>query len=180
MKEVNIMYYNAVLLNGGNPTAFFNELDNVATRLGLTFDWLCNAIWCESKFKPTAKNPSSTASGLIQMLEANCKTFAGMSSSEFRKLSNIQQLKGVEAYLRSMIKSAGKPKDWVDTYCLIFQPIWVGKPDSATLSKSASNVNSYIDSDKNGLVSKGEFRIWANKQLPIGLTTWQLKKASPI
>jgi hypothetical protein len=178
--NVNAIYYALVMANGGNPTAFFNALEGVAGRLGINFDWLCNVIYIESGFKPTAKNPISTASGLIQMLENNCRAFAGMSASEFRKLNNIQQLKGVEGYLKAQIRSFGKPKDWIDTYCLVFQPVWVGKSDTAVLSKSGSESNAYIDLNKNGVVTKGEFRIWANRRLPVNVKTQEVKKLSPI
>lgn len=166
--DINSKYVAAVQKHGGNPTAFFNALDAMAKRLGIPVEWICNVIWIESGFNQKAKNSQSTASGLIQMLNSNCIAYAGVSYQIFLTYTNIQQLKGVEGYFKAMIKSAGKPRDWFETYCLVFQPVWVGKADSVTLSQAGYSVNKYIDLNKDGKITKGEFRTWANKQLPGG------------
>jgi hypothetical protein len=168
--QVKKAYIDAVNKHGNNATAFFTELKKVSERLGLQFDWMCDAMWCESRFNHKAVNPYGGASGLIQFVPSTAIGL-GTTVQKIRLMSNLEQLPYVEKYHRNQIKSFGKPKDWIDTYCLVFQPIWVGKPDTSTLNKerfngSAYNGNKMLDLDKNGFITKAEFRKWANNQLP--------------
>lgn len=162
--NVKKIFYDAVQANGNNADLFFLELFKVSNRLGISFDWLCNAIWSESRFKSTAYNKNGAA-GLIQFVQSTALGI-GTNIQAIRKMTNIEQLPYVERYLKSQIITAGKPKDWIDTYCLIFQPAWVGKPDTAVLKSNAYLGNSYIDQNKDKIITKAEFRIWANKQIP--------------
>lgn len=162
--NVKKIYFDTVQANSKNANEFFAELAKMATRLNLNFDWVCDAMWCESRFKPTAYNPYGAA-GLIQFVSSTAKGI-GTTLEAIRTMSNVKQLYYVEKYLKSQILSAGKPKDWIDTYCLVFQPAWVGKPDTATLSNNAYKGNYFLDLNKDKRITKAEFRIWANNQLP--------------
>ncbi|WP_113636105.1 transglycosylase SLT domain-containing protein [Nubsella zeaxanthinifaciens] len=160
-------YINLVNKNSGNAAEFFTALDAMAKRLGIPVEWICDVMYIESGFKPTAKNPNSSASGLIQFMEATAKGL-GTTTAAILKMTNVQQIPYVERYFKGQIASAGKPRDWFDTYCLVFYPVWVKAADTATLSQAAYKANSYIDLNKDGKVTKAEFRQWASSKLPKG------------
>lgn len=160
-------YIELVNKNSGNANSFFTALDAMAKRLGIPVEWICDVIYIESGFRPAIKNPNSSASGLIQFMEATAKGL-GTTTAAIRAMTNIQQIPFVERYFKGQIASAGKPKDWFDTYCLVFYPVWVKATDTATLSKAAYAANSYIDLNKDGTVTKAEFRKWASSKLPNG------------
>lgn len=167
--QIKTKYIALVTLHSRNSTAFFQGLNAVATRLGFPVEWLADCIYSESEFNPKAKNPNSTASGLIQFMEATAKSL-GTTTLAIRSMSNIQQLPFIERYLKGQIQSVGKPKDALDVYLLIFYPAWVGKPDTALASDAAYRSNSYIDLNKDAKLTKGEFRTWFNKRVAGGPT----------
>lgn len=147
-----------------NPKEFFTKLEQVAKRLGFPASWLADVIYIESKFKTTAKNPKSSATGLIQFVEKTAKGL-GTTTSKLYKMSNLEQLDFVEMYFKVQIGRFGTPKTFFDAYCLVFYPVWANKPDTATLPPLASKANIGIDLNKDKIVSKGEFRIWAHRQV---------------
>lgn len=180
--NVNAIYYAIVLKNGGNPTAFFNAVDAMCTRLAIPTNAMLDCMYIETAgtFSPSKKNPGSTATGLIQFMESTAR-WLGTTTSALSKMSNVEQLVYVEKYFKSIIKSVGKtPKDFFDVYCCIFQPVWVGASDSAKLADSSYAANRGIDINKDAKITRGEFRNWALKQLPLKLTTQEVKKPSPI
>lgn len=176
--DVKLAYYTKVTLHSGNPIEFFTALQGVADRLGVPMSWLADCIYLESEFNPKAKASTSTASGLMQLIEANCQFFARTSAENYRKLSNVKQLPGIESYLKAQIKSFGKPKDWFDLYCLVFYPVWTGKSDNALLDSGAYSSNKSIDVNKDGHITKGEFRQVVTKRLPGGAAA-TIKKLLP-
>lgn len=160
-------YIDLVNKHSGNANAFFTALDAMAKRLGFPVEWVCDVIYIESGFQPAIKNPNSSASGLIQFMEATAKGL-GTTTAAIRSMTNIQQIPLIERYFNGQMARAGKPKDWFDTYCLVFYPVWVKASDTATLSNAAYAANSYIDLNKDGKITKAEFRAWASKKIPSG------------
>jgi hypothetical protein len=158
-------YIDLVNKHSGNASAFFTALDAMAKRLGFPVEWVCDVIFIESGFQPAIKNPNSSASGLIQFMEATAKGL-GTTTAVIRSLTNIQQIPLIERYFKGQMASAGKPKSWFDVYCLVFYPVWVKAADRATLSSAAYKANSYIDLNKDGKITKAEFRKWAENKLP--------------
>lgn len=175
--NVKKLYIELVDKYSNNSAQFFTALDALSNRLGIPMDWICDVIYIESGFKPTAKNPNSTASGLIQFMEATARGL-GTTTASILKMTNIQQLPYVERYFQNQIRTFGRPKDWFDTYCLVFYPVWVSKSDDATLSASAYKANSYIDINKDGKITKAEFRQWASKRIPNSMVL-TVKKQCP-
>lgn len=180
--DVNTIYYAIVLKKFNNPTAFFNAVELMCNRLGVPTNAMLDCMYIETRgtFSPSEKNPNSSATGLIQFMESTAK-WLGTTTAALAKMSNVEQLVYVEKYFKTIIKQVGKtPKDFFDCYCCIFQPAWVGASDSAKLANSAYAANKGIDLNKDGSITRGEFRAWAVKQLPINITTKQVKKQSPI
>lgn len=168
--EVRKQYIDAVNKNANNAPQFFTELERICKNLGLQLDWVASVMWIETGkiFSPSIKNPTSTASGLIQFMEATAKEL-GTTTLALRQMSNIQQLKYVELYFKKRISAFGQPKDFFDTYCLVFYPVWIKKPDTDLMSIPTGNANISIDKvfgNKDGRVSKAEFRKFALSKLP--------------
>lgn len=162
--QVKEAYKNLAMKAGQNPTFFFQALNGVATRLKIPLDWLCDIIYIESKFNPQAKNPNSTATGLIQFMASTALSL-GTTTSDLKGMNGVQQLPYVEKYFKAQIAQRGQPKTFFDCYCLVFYPIWVNAPDSSRLAQSAYTANKGLDLDKNGSITKSEFRNWALKQV---------------
>jgi len=167
--QIKTKYIALVTLHSRNSTAFFQGLNAVCERLGFPVEWMADCIYSESEFNPKAKNPEGSASGLIQILESTAKAL-GTSTAAIRGMTNIEQLPWIEKYFKMQIKAFGKPKDAFDVYLLIFYPAWVGKVDSTPANDSAYRSNSYIDLNKDGKLTKGEFRTWFNKRVAGGPT----------
>ncbi len=166
-------YIDLVNRYSGNADAFFTALDAMAKRLGFPVEWACDVIYIESGFQPSIKNPNSSASGLIQFMEATAKGL-GTTTAAIRAMTNLQQIPYVERYFKGQIATFGKPRDWFDTYCLVFYPTWVKKDDNATIAPSAYTANKSIDLNKDGKITKGEFRKWATSKIPnsnVGVVT---------
>lgn len=163
--QVRQKYIDLVNKHSGNAPAFFAALEGVASRLGIQPEWIADVMYIESGFSPSIKNTGSTASGLIQFMEATAKGL-GTTTAAIRAMTNIQQLPLVERYFKGQMASVGKPRDWFETYLLVFYPAWVGKAETAQLAASAYSANSQIDTQKKGYITKGDFRAWANRLVP--------------
>lgn len=179
--QVRKQYYDAVQKVSGNADLFFKKLYEVCERLGLKVDDVASVMWIETgkTFDPKIKNPNSSASGLIQFMEATAKGL-GTTTAKLRAMSNISQLDYVEKYFSNQLKAFGRPKDFFDVYTLVFYPTWINKTDSSVMNLVASKANIGIDTyfgNKDGIVSKGEFRKFALSKLPNSpLITLEVKK----
>ncbi|PRY50391.1 hypothetical protein B0I27_109114 [Arcticibacter pallidicorallinus] len=166
MKQV---YYNVVQKRYGNAKEFFNKVNNICIELGISnSDWLCDLMHVETAgtFRVDIKNQYSSATGLIQFLESTAIDL-GTTTAKLRLMSNLTQLDYVRKYLKQKIAKHGKPLSYFDTYCLVFYPAWVRQPDSAKLPDSSYAVNKGIDLNKDKIITRGEFRQWAEKQVGI-------------
>ncbi len=150
-----------------NYTEFDNKVNEVCKFLNIQPEWLYEVFNIETAgtFSPSIKNAAgSGATGLIQFMPSTAQ-WLGTTTAQLAKMSNIQQLDWVKKYFVSMFKSTGVPKSFFDLYLVVFQPAWVGKPDNATLPQSAYSMNRGIDLNKDGIITKGEFRTWATKNI---------------
>lgn len=119
----------------------------------------CMAFETGETFDPAKRNPKSTATGLIQFMEFTAKNL-GTTTAELAKMTQVQQMNYVYKYF---LPHKGKLKDLSDIYMAILWPAGIGKPlDHVLWSKndpkteSAYNVNSGLDLDKSGTVTKAE------------------------
>ena len=143
------------------------------------YAFLMKTFYVESKYKAHAKNPHSSATGVIQWMSMHYKKY-GFTREQFAKLSEVEQLPYVAKYFRkelSKIKHKGdlnELRDWVDYYCLVYYPSIADKPDWVVMAKScnrkcspkcAYHANSGYDYNKDGVIRKGEIVLRINKKL---------------
>lgn len=132
---------------------------DVAKRIGVDPNDLAAVISFETSgtFSPSIKNNGSSATGLIQFMgkgatkrgNYNNGTYFGMSRSEFSSLSFTEQMKYVEHYFKERGFNGKKMRDVADTYTAVTG--YGYKKGSEAYDK-----NKVWDSNKNGVVEKGE------------------------
>ena len=91
---------------------FIDKLQGMSTLNGWDPLGLGYAMSFESRFKTAAKNPYSTATGLIQFTEPTANEL-GTSTAALRNMSAIDQLDYVEKFFkRYMTKVPTRPEDY--------------------------------------------------------------------
>jgi len=113
---------------------------------------------------PNKKNPKSSATGLIQFLEATAKSL-GTTTAQLAGMTRVQQQVFVDKYfLQSGIKSVASPT-LGDVYMAVFAPKGIGKADSYPLYTLEKNPKEYADNsifdkppngNNDGIITKGE------------------------
>lgn len=138
--------------------AELRELVRVADDLGISPAELAVVIYRESGFRTGAKNPNSTASGLLQWTEATAHKL-GTTTAEIRLMSVTQQLALVRKYLswyRDKIRTVG------DVYIAVFMPIGLGHGDDYVLTRlgeDAYHLNApLLDRNNDGRITNGDLR----------------------
>jgi hypothetical protein len=109
--------------------ALAQAIVDTSRRLGIPdAGWLANLINFESAgtFSPSAENPSSGATGLIQFMPS---TAAGMgtSTATLASMTQVGQMAWVERYL-SQYAGRGFTSP-TDLYMAVFYPVSMGNPD---------------------------------------------------
>jgi|TARA_R110002060_G_scaffold6084_11_gene9297 hypothetical protein len=124
--------------------------------------WLANLINFESAhtFSPSVRNPTSTATGLIQFM-ASTATGMGTSTTALASMSAVAQMDWVEKYLRQW-KSKGFSNP-TDLYMAVFYPAAMGNPDYQFPAK--------VVAANNGISNPREYTEKANRgaQLDTGM-----------
>lgn len=145
-------------------TAFLREMIAVADRRDLDPSYFAAVMAFESGLDPTAVNPSTNATGLIQFMPSTAKLL-GTSVEELLQMTDVEQLFYVEdAYSR--VDPAKKIQSIEDHYLAVFSPKWLFRPSSTVMysipaggcegSKSAYCLNRGLDQDKDGSITKRE------------------------
>ena len=119
--------------------------------------WLmaCMAFETGRTFSPSIRNPSSSATGLIQFMDGTARGL-GTSTAALARLTAVGQLNWVERYF---LPYAHRISGLDDMYMAILWPKAVGKaPDHVLWRKGlpAYVANRGLDLDKNGAVTKQE------------------------
>lgn len=135
--------------------AFRAALWRMASDRSWDVDAIATVMSIESGFKPGAKNPNATASGLIQFIDSTARSLgiAG-GAAEVRRMSDIEQLPYVAKYYeRAGAKSSWRPVD----FYLAGWGNGIGAPSSFVLARAGENkyeLNKALD--RNG---DGEIRV---------------------
>lgn len=140
--------------------AFRARLRELVRNLGWTdehADWLmaCMAFETGETFSPSIRNPSSTATGLIQFMAATARQL-GTTTTALAGMSAEQQLAYVEAYLRPY---ANRIRSLEDLYMSILWPRGIGQALNWALWASGTQayaVNRGLDLNRDGRVTKRE------------------------
>ncbi|MBB1074464.1 hypothetical protein HUU62_08580 [Rhodoferax sp. 4810] len=139
-------------------TAFIAAIKSIAQIFNWTdnhVNWLmaCIAFETGSTFSPSIKNPSSSATGLIQFMDATANQL-GTTTAELRKMTAVEQLTYVEKYFKPY---AHRIHSLEDMYMAILWPAAIGLPLNAVLWKQGSkwyNANKGLDPKKRGFITK--------------------------
>jgi hypothetical protein len=140
---------------------FIAKIKAICIRLDIDPNWLMKVINKESAgtFSPSIKNPTSSATGLIQFMADTAKGL-GTTTAKLAKMSAIDQLDYVEKYFQPY---KGKMHSFADVYIAVFYPAALNKADSWVFPNWVYKAQKYIDLNKNGNITLGEFKKWMNK-----------------
>ncbi|TEU30079.1 hypothetical protein [Alkanindiges illinoisensis] len=130
------------------------SIQAVASRLGINPNDLAAVISFETagSFDPGAKNPNSSATGLIQFMKGSGGTkgkYYGMSRKKFASLSFDEQMQYVEKYFKERGFKPSKSSSVADVYTAVTG--YGYKKGTA-----AYDLNKVWDSNKDGYIAKGE------------------------
>ena len=130
------------------------SIQRVAANIGVNPNDLAAVISFETAgtFSPAAKNPKSSATGLIQFMRGSGNTkgaYYGMTREQFSALSFDQQMHYVEKYFKDRNFKAGKHQDVANLYTAVTGYGYKAKT-------KAYEDNKVWDSNHNGVVEKGE------------------------
>lgn len=141
---------------------FGNKVISIAQDLGVLPHWLMIVMNNESGLNPAAKNPTSSASGLIQFMEPTAVQL-GTTTAQLRAMTGVQQLDFVKKYFTAYGYHK-KISSVADTYLAIFFPLALYKPDDYVFPKWASDANPIFDLNKDGTLTKEEFKNYVNNK----------------
>ena len=143
-----------------NREAFGKKVISIANSLFISPNWLMVVMNNETAgtMNSSIKNPTSTATGLIQFMEATARTL-GTSTAQLAAMRNVEQLDYVKAYLKPY---ARKIKSVSDCYLAVFFPQALDMPNEWAFPKWASDANRIFDLNRNGILTKGEFVQYVN------------------
>jgi hypothetical protein len=153
------------------------EINSICADLGIkNADWLSIVINRESNWNPAIKAKTSTATGLIQFLEATAKSL-GTTTAKLKTMTVSQQLPYVREYLARMIRQLGKPKNLFQLYLLVHYPAGSKKGLTETIYASPSNAytaNKYLDKAGKGYVTGQDIENFLISSLPASYDKSQL------
>ncbi|WP_457967608.1 lytic transglycosylase domain-containing protein [Pseudomonas sp. R4-84] len=141
--------------------AFRVKVREIADRLSMDPNWLMAVMGFETgyTFSPAARNPGSTATGLIQFIESTARGL-GTSTAQLARMTAVRQLDFVESYFQPY---SGRIRNLGDAYLAVLWPVAVGRPDSYVMWERDSGpyqreyaANSGLDVNHNGFITRGE------------------------
>lgn len=143
-------------------TLFLDKVLWIEKDLGLTADNLMNCMAFETgrTFSPKVKNPGSSATGLIQFMEATARRL-GTTTAALSQMTAEFQLNFVWKYFNDYADRMNL-EDWNlgDTYMAILWPAGIGKPgDHPIFVQGRGNayaVNRGLDVNRDGTVTRDE------------------------
>ena len=140
-------------------TDFLQEVSNTASRLNVPADDLLRIIGFETAgtFSPSISAPTSSATGLIQFLDATAEEL-GTTTSDLAGMSRAEQMIWVERYLEDRLRGVENP-NFGDLYMAVHWPAGIGKDDSFVMYREGSDAysaNRSLDVNGDGTVTRGE------------------------
>lgn len=138
--------------------AFAQRVVQTGVDFNLNPSWLMACMKFESGLNPAAKNTHSSATGLIQFMEATANHY-GVTTAQLVVMTAEKQFDYVWLYFRDAIKAHGPVKNLADCYMAILDPIAMGKTDDYVLwlnGTSAYAVNAGLDANKDHKITKAE------------------------
>jgi hypothetical protein len=148
--------------NSALATPGFTEgVEAMSKRLGMNPNTVLAVMAFETSgtMNSSIKNPTSSASGLIQFMDSTAKEL-GTSTAQLRAMSPTDQLNYVEKYFKN--KGGKNRKGWQDweIYAAVAAPAYISKGKDAvayTQGSEAYKKNKIWDVNKDGKIQAGEF-----------------------
>lgn len=142
-------------------SAFISKVISISNYLRIDPNWLMQVMNKETggAFSPSIKNPTSSATGLIQFMAATAASL-GTSTSALKRMSAVEQLDWVKKYLEPY---KGRMDSFPETYLAVFYPAGIDKPDNWKFPSWVYRANKGIDLNRNGIITIGEFKKWMNR-----------------
>lgn len=149
------------------PADFIEGVLWIEGQIGLDAGKLMNCMKFESNLNAQAKNPSSSATGLIQFMEATAKRL-GTTTAKLAQMGMVTQLSYVYKYFKEYHDRGFDLSKWTleDVYMSILWPSAIGKPlgyQVFVTGSSAYKVNAGLDINKDGYVTKEEACLRVNR-----------------
>lgn len=139
-------------------TAFAFRVLQTWQDFNITPSFLMACMEFESGLNPAAKNPNSSATGLIQMMRFTAAHY-GTTPEALAAMTAEKQFDYVWMYFRDAIKDHGPLTTLGDTYMAILNPSAIGKPMDYVMWVSGSSayaVNAGLDANKDHQITKAE------------------------
>lgn len=149
---------------------FRDKARTIAARLGTEPSSLmaCIAFETGRTFSPKARNPGSSATGLIGFMRDTARSL-GTSVEALAEMTAEEQLAFVHDYLRPF---TGRVSELGDLYMAILYPPAVGQPDDFAVFENATKAyqaNAGLDFNHDGQITKRECVSIVEKLLAEGL-----------
>jgi len=156
------------------------KVAQVVSNLGLPKSMIIDLMACMAwesgeSFSPSIRNPKSTATGLIQFMEATAVGL-GTTTAKLAKMTVIEQLNYVERYFKPYAK---RLQNLGDLYMGIIWPVGIGKPDSYVMWKSGDKQfepNKGLDVNNDGQILRIECLHKVNNKLVKGFQSQFVKE----
>lgn len=161
--------------------AEINKVASVIANLGLPKESINDLMACMAwetgeTFSPSVRSPVSSATGLIQFMEA---TAAGMgtTTAKLAKMTVIEQLDYVEKYFKPYAK---RLQNLGDLYMAIIWPVGIAKPDSYVMWQSGDkqfDPNKGLDLNADGKILRIECLHKVNNKMVKGFLSQYVRAA---
>jgi hypothetical protein len=140
---------------------------------GFDPNWLMAVMGFESAFtfSPSVRNPRSSATGLLQFMDATA-TELGTTTAALAAMTAEDQFDYVWLYIRNRIRERGPITRLADCYMAVLNPVAMGQPDSFVMwvsGQSAYAANAGLDADQNHQITKAEAAARVAQSLADGL-----------
>ena len=143
------------------PNAFYEKVIHISRKINCDPNDLMAVMWVESdhSFSPSAKNPHSTATGLIQFTTSTARRL-GTSIEKLKAMTAVEQLDYVEKYLIANKASAGynnrETLDRGTLYSLVFLPARSKRTVLTAKGENYYEQNIILDYNKDGKITKAD------------------------
>lgn len=145
--------------------AFLCALVEMSVRHGWDPNGIAAVISEESGFNPSAKNPNSSASGLIQFIDSTAASL-GTTTAQIRAMSAEEQLPLIERFFQTSLN--GRIPGRIEDYFLsvLGKPNLVGASDDTPVfvqGSSGYSGNPQLDLNNNGIITVGDARAYMQR-----------------
>jgi tape measure domain-containing protein len=138
--------------------AFLEAVEKMSKQLNVDPNKVMNVMAFESKLNPAAKNPKSSASGLIQFMDDTATAFK-TTTDKLRSMSAIDQLEYVEKYFAQFRQLMDSQEE---LYTAVLRGRPIGDPDRVLFKNAkgkagrAYRANRALDADESGTITTRE------------------------